>query len=223
MSTSTSRPIRPPSLHCLANHSKIPKNTNQYFWLFSKRSTVTLRRSISPHRRQGMKNFVMMAAALVLGFTLQINDAEAKRLGGGSSSGMQRQSIAPSNTQSAPAQAPRQATAPAPANQPAAAPQAQPKRSWMGPLAGLAAGIGLAALASHFGFGEELASMMMMGLIAVAVMMLIGFFMRRRAAAQQPAMAGAGAGAMNYTSSNPSPYGAGSSQPAYAASSSPEA
>jgi hypothetical protein len=39
----------------------------------------------------------------------------------------------------------------------------------MGPLAGLAAGIGLAALASHFGFGEELASMMMMGLIAVAV------------------------------------------------------
>ena len=28
-----------------------------------------------------MKNFVMMAAALVLGFTLQINDAEAKRIG----------------------------------------------------------------------------------------------------------------------------------------------
>ena len=31
----------------------------------------------------------------------------------------------------------------------AAAAGAQPKRSWMGPLAGLAAGLGLAALASH--------------------------------------------------------------------------
>jgi predicted lipid-binding transport protein (Tim44 family) len=49
----------------------------------------------------------------------------------------------------------------------------------MGPLAGLAAGIGLAALASHFGFGEELASMMMMALIAFAVIAVIGFFMRR--------------------------------------------
>jgi predicted lipid-binding transport protein (Tim44 family) len=49
----------------------------------------------------------------------------------------------------------------------------------MGPLAGLAAGIGLAALASHFGFGEELASMMMMALIAVAVIAVIGFFLRR--------------------------------------------
>ena len=57
-----------------------------------------------------MKNFVMMAAALVLGFTLQINDAEAKRIGGGGSTGMQRQSVAPSNTQQA---APRQATQPA--------------------------------------------------------------------------------------------------------------
>ncbi len=143
-----------------------------------------------------MKHFVMMAAALVLGFTLQINDAEAKRLGGGSSSGMQRQSIAPSNTQSAPAQAPRQATAPAPANQPAAAPQAQPKRSWMGPLAGLAAGIGLAALASHFGFGAELANFMMMALLAMVVIGVIGFFMRKKAAAAQGnGMQYAGAGA----------------------------
>ena len=61
-----------------------------------------------------MKNFVMMAAALVLGFTLQINDAEAKRIGGGGSTGMQRQSVAPSNTQQA---APRQATQPAAAGQ----------------------------------------------------------------------------------------------------------
>ena len=141
-----------------------------------------------------MKNFALMAAALVLGFTLSIGDAEAaKRLGGGSSSGMQRQSVAP-NSPAAPSQA-----AAAKPSAPAAAPAAQPKRSWMGPLAGLAAGLGLAALASHFGFGEELANMMMIGLLIMAVVMVIGFVMRKKAAAaQQSGMGGmqyAGAGA----------------------------
>ena len=138
-----------------------------------------------------MKNFALMAAALVLGFTLSIGDAEAKRLGGGSSSGMQRQSVSPTAPPSAAKQAPTAA--------PAAAPAAQPKRSWMGPLAGLAAGLGLAALASHFGFGEGLANMMMIGLLVMAVVMVIGFFMRKKAAAGQQAGAGglqyAGAGA----------------------------
>ena len=142
-----------------------------------------------------MKNFMMMAAALVLGLTLHINDAEAKRLGGGTSSGMQRQSVAPSNTtrQATPAQTPQQQAAPAPTT--AGQPAAQPKRSWMGPLAGLAAGIGLAALASHFGFGTELANFMMMALLAMVVIGVIGFFMRKKAAAQGNGMQYAGAGA----------------------------
>ncbi len=175
-----------------------------------------------------MKSFALLTATLALGLTLATGDADAaKRFGGGKSSGMQRQELSQPKSATAtpatPAQAPTAAAAPNRAQQAGtpAAPQAQPKRSWMGPLAGLAAGIGLAALASHFGFGEELASMMMMGLIAVAVMMLVGFFLRRRAAAQQPAMAGAGA--MNYTGSNPSQYGGGTSQPAYAAASSAQA
>ena len=136
-----------------------------------------------------MKNFALMAAALVLGFTLSVGDAEARRLGGGSSSGMQRQSVAPSAPPSAARQAPNAA--------PAAAPAAQPKRSWMGPLAGLAAGLGLAALASHFGFGEGLANMMMIGLLIMAVVMVAGYFMRKKAGAQQAGMGGmqyAGAG-----------------------------
>lgn len=149
-----------------------------------------------------MKNFALMAAALVLGFTLSIGDAEAKRLGGGSSAGMQRQSVAPSSPS-----APSQAAAAKPAAAPAAAPAAQPKRSWMGPLAGLAAGLGLAALASHFGFGEGLANMMMIGLLVMAVVMVIGFFMRKKAAAaQQSGMGGmqyAGAGA-DYGRNTPS-------------------
>ena len=143
-----------------------------------------------------MKNFVLMAAAVVLGFTLQIGDAEAKRLGGGSSAGMQRQSVTPS----APPSAAKQAPAAAPG---AAAPAAQPKRSWMGPLAGLAAGLGLAALASHFGFGEELANMMMIGLLVMAAVMVFGYFMRKKAAAaQQGGLQYAGAGA-NYGANAP--------------------
>jgi predicted lipid-binding transport protein (Tim44 family) len=62
----------------------------------------------------------------------------------------------------------------------------------MGPVAGLAAGLGLAALASHLGFGEELASMLMFGLMAAAVMVAIGFFMRKRAAAKRSTASGPG-------------------------------
>jgi predicted lipid-binding transport protein (Tim44 family) len=144
-----------------------------------------------------MKNFAVMAAALVLGFTLSIGDAEAKRVGGGGKSGMQRESVSPSAPPSAAKQAPTAA--------PAAAPAAQPKRSWMGPLA---AGLGLAALASHFGFGEGLANMMMIGLLVMAVVLVIGYFMRKKAAAAQQANAGgmqyAGAGADYNRASTPS-------------------
>lgn len=101
-----------------------------------------------------MKNFALMAAALLLGATLSIGDAEAaKRFGGGSSTGMQRQSVAPSKSPtSTPAQ--NQQAAPSPAQHqsaaPAAAPQAQPKRSWMGPLAGLAEVAGFVEGAEEF-------------------------------------------------------------------------
>jgi predicted lipid-binding transport protein (Tim44 family) len=139
-----------------------------------------------------MKSLIALSTALVLGLslTLTTGDAEAKRLGGGRSSGMQREAVSP---QKAPTAAPATAPSAAP-TQNAAAPAAgaaQPKRSWMGPLAGLAAGLGLAALASHFGFGQELASMLMIGLAVMAVLMLIGFIMRKRAAAQQPHLASA--------------------------------
>jgi predicted lipid-binding transport protein (Tim44 family) len=146
-----------------------------------------------------MKSFALTVAALVLGLTVGVGDAEAKRLGGGKSAGMQRQAVTPQKAPptAAPAQQAPATQAAAPATAQAGAAAAQPKRSWMGPLAGLAAGIGLAALASHFGFGEELASMLLIGLAILAVLMVVGFIMRKRAAAQQPAdgMQYAGAGA----------------------------
>src|SRR4051794_34055503 len=103
------------------------------------------------------KALALMAIVLSVGMTVAM-DAEAKRLGGARSSGMQRQQVtqpaaqphAPGTTPGAPAQAAPAAGTAAAAAAPAAA---APKRSWMGPLAGLAAGLGLAALASHLGFG----------------------------------------------------------------------
>ena len=154
-----------------------------------------------------MKMLSLLAAILTLGFALHAGDADAaKRLGGGKSFGMQRQATPPA---AAPAQAaPSMAKPAAPS---AAAPA--PGRSWMGPLAGLAAGLGLAALASHFGFGEQLANMMMIGLLVMVVMVVIGFIMRKRAGGATPAMAGAGAGGMQYSSqteplagASPKPY-----------------
>lgn len=124
---------------------------------------------------------LLMLLAVVFTFSLStvaMNAEAAKRMGSGKSMGTQRQA-APDKAPGAPAQT----AAAAPAAGAGAA--AAPKRSWMGPVAGLAAGLGLAALASHLGFGDELASMLMIGLLAAAVMVVIGLVMRKRAAAQQ--------------------------------------
>lgn len=143
------------------------------------------------------KTLALFAVVLTLGLTAGF-DAEAKRLGGGKSSGMQRQSTtAPAAAPGAPG-APGQTAPAAGATAAAAAPAAAAaatKRSWMGPLAGIAAGLGIAALASHFGFGEALANILTIALLAMAVLFVIGFVMRKRAAAQGGALAGAGAGA----------------------------
>lgn len=142
------------------------------------------------------KAAALMAIVLTLG--LATVDAEAaRRLGGGKSTGMQRQATtqphqpAGSNTAAPQQGAPAQA---APATAGAAPAAAAPRRSWMGPIAGLAAGLGLAALASHFGFGEALANGLMIGLLAMGALALVAFFLRKRAMGQQPAFGGAGAG-----------------------------
>lgn len=113
-----------------------------------------------------MRKFLLVAFACVLSLGLTINDAEAKRLGGGSSRGIQRDSVA--QRQAAP-QSPTAATPAAPA----------PKRSWLGPLAGLAAGIGLGALLSHFGLGEGAANFLMILLLAMAAVFVFKLVFRR--------------------------------------------
>ena len=134
----------------------------------------------------------LLAMVLAVGLSTMALDAEAaKRMGSGKSMGTQRQAT--------PDKAPGAAT-PATAAAPAAG-AAAPSRSWMGPVAGLAAGLGIAALASHLGFGDELASMVMMGLLAAAIMVVIGMFMRKRAAAQKSIPTGPGG--LQYAHANP--------------------
>lgn len=148
-----------------------------------------------------MKSLALCTVIAALSLSLVAADVQAKRLGGG---GMKRsvptQPAKPATPpQNAPAQqqnaAPQQAAAPTAGATAGAA--AAPKRSWMGPVAGLAAGLGLAALASHFGFGEALANIMTMVLLGLVVMVVIGFVMRRMAAkkAAPQGMQFAGAGA----------------------------
>ncbi|HMP10279.1 TIM44-like domain-containing protein [Hydrogenophaga sp.] len=129
------------------------------------------------------KLFSLFAVVLSLGLAAVSFDAEARRLGGGGSLGVQRQAAPPRAPATTPRQAPNNATPPA----------TTPQRSWMGPVAGLAAGLGLAALAHHLGFGEAFANMLMIGLLVVAAIAIIGFIMRRKAGAQNGGMAYAGA------------------------------
>ncbi|MFY8088994.1 MAG: Tim44 domain-containing protein [Rubrivivax sp.] len=142
------------------------------------------------------------ALATVVAVGMSPDLSEAKRLGGGKNSGMQRQAPAQSAPQTPPSQAPATPAAAPTAGKPAvpataaAAAAAPAKRSWLGPIAGLAAGLGLAALFSSMGLGEELASFMMLLLLGVVAFFAIRFIMARmRGGAAKPAMAAAGAGA----------------------------
>ena len=79
------------------------------------------------------------------------------------------------------------AQASARSRRPRRAPRAQPARNrWLGPIAGLAAGLGIAALLSHFGLGEAfagaMANMIIIALIVMVAVMLFRFIMRKRAA-----------------------------------------
>lgn len=127
-----------------------------------------------------MKRILISLFAVFISFAFLMPDAEARRMGGSKSFGMQR--TAPARQDAAPTPQRQQ-----PGATPATAPQ---KRSWMGPIAGLAAGLGLAALFSHLGLGEEMANFMMLALLAMAALMLFRLFMRRNAPA--PAMQYAG-------------------------------
>jgi predicted lipid-binding transport protein (Tim44 family) len=149
-----------------------------------------------------MKPWLMAALVAGLALTLAPTMSEAARLGGGKPAGMQRTAPAKPAPTTPPSNAATPAATPA---TPAVAPATPPARSWMGPLAGLAAGLGIAALFSHFGMGEGLADFVMIALLAVAAVVVIRLLMQRfaGAGAQRPPMALAGAGAQGQMASAP--------------------
>ena len=134
-----------------------------------------------------MKQFVISMVVAVFAFAGFVPDAEARRFGGGGSSGMQRQALPPSQPRPPAAAPQRQTPPPAAAAQPAG-------RSWMGPVAGLAAGLGLAALFSHLGLGEELASFLLIALLIFAAVMVFRMFARRSSSHAALAAQGSPAG-----------------------------
>ena len=142
--------------------------------------------------------------ALLVAFLMVAHpDADARRMGGGKSFGQQsgnvtQRSAAPANNPGAPTQnANSAANKPAPA----AAAAAAPKKPWGAMLGGLAAGLGLAWLASSLGLGEGFGQILMFALLAMAAFAVFKMVMRARsgarsapAAASPFAFQGAGAG-----------------------------
>ena len=115
---------------------------------------------------------VILSAVFAVTLTLSGVPADAKRMGGGSSIGKQSSNVtqrqAPANN------ATNSPTAPA-----AGAAAAAPKKPWGAMLGGLAAGLGLAWLASSLGLGGAFGQIIMFALLALVVMVVIGFVMRK--------------------------------------------
>ena len=126
-------------------------------------------------------NKMMMVIAALLSVGLIAHDADARRLGGGTSIGKQR-SIQPAPT-TPPTQAPSAA--------PTAPTQPSGMSRWLGPLAGLALGAGLASLFFNNGLAGAFGGILMIGLIAAALMFA---WRMLRSKTQAPPLQYAGAG-----------------------------
>ena len=126
----------------------------------------------------------LMVLAALLSLALLAHDADAKRLGGGSNIGSQR-SVTP------PAAKPpvQQAPAAAPVTP---APQPSGMSKWLGPLAGLALGAGLASMFMGNGMGGAFGSILMILALGAAVVFALRMF-RSKPQAAPLQYAGAGA------------------------------
>ncbi|MEO7010564.1 MAG: Tim44 domain-containing protein, partial [Caldimonas sp.] len=125
-----------------------------------------------------MKALLLALMLGIVSLSLAPTSADARRLGGGGFSGMQRSLPARTPPTALPAK-PAPAATPAAPGTPAAAAAAAPRRSWLGPIAGLAAGLGIAALMSHLGFGAEFGNIVMLVLLGLVAIVVIRMLLRR--------------------------------------------
>jgi predicted lipid-binding transport protein (Tim44 family) len=140
-------------------------------------------------------NKFLMVLTTVLAFGMSAFDAEAaKRLGGGGNVGAQR-----NMTAQPPAKTPAQQAQPAAPAAPTPAPQPSGMSRWLGPLAGLAIGAGLASMFMNAGMGAGLASAMggilMIALLAGAALFAWRMLRGKPAGNNNLQYAGANAGA----------------------------
>lgn len=129
-----------------------------------------------------MKKLMMIFCVSIPCLGMLVDTVEARRLGGGQSFGMNRSSsvMNRSTTPTRPATPTQNAVPPATT---APAPITPPRTGmsrWLGPIAGLAAGIGLAAMLSHFGMGEGVANFLMIALLAMGAIFLLRRFLGNR-------------------------------------------
>jgi predicted lipid-binding transport protein (Tim44 family) len=103
-------------------------------------------------------------------------NSDAARLGGGSSSGRQSTNV---TSQKAPAQTTTTQKSTAPTQTNTATPPAKTGASkWLGPLAGIAAGLGIGMLLSHLGLGGAMGDLLTMALLAMVVFFAIRMLLR---------------------------------------------
>lgn len=148
-----------------------------------------------------MKTSILVLLAL---FTFgTVFEAEAKRMGGSRSIGKQRESIGQQAAPKAPAQQQQQQAAPSspPAQQPSGASR------WLGPLAGLALGAGLASLFLNNGLAGVLSGLLLMLAIAAGIFFLVRMLRGR----MQPRET------MQYAGASPTPAPQTPAEPVYRA------
>lgn len=149
--------------------------------------------------RSGFSRFIAAALIAVASTSMLVVsfDAEARRAGGGASVGRQSSNVMQQRQATTPpagSTTTNRAAAPAAAAGTAAAGAAAKSgmSRWLGPIAGIAAGLGIAALLSHLGLSgalaEALSSMLLIALVVFAVIFIVR---RLRGSAARPAMQGA--------------------------------
>ena len=133
-------------------------------------------------------NRILMILAAFATFAMVVPDADAKRMGGGRNVGTQRQAITPQQTPQAPQQqlAPKGAQQQAAPATPAAQPQPAGWRRFLGPLAGLAIGAGLASLFFNNGLGGALLGILLIAAVLFCVVMLVRLIRGARTPAREP-------------------------------------
>lgn len=114
-------------------------------------------------------------SVFAMSLVLLAGNADAKRMGGGLSFGKQSGNV--TQRQAAPTR-PTQGATNTTTNSTGAA--ATPKKPWGAMMGGLAAGLGLAWLASSLGLSEAMGQVLMFALLAMVLMAALSWFMRRK-------------------------------------------